>query len=188
MFRDQLPQHLTDIAAELRSSTGAEILDELEITESETELGRLRKRSIQQVWEEAMHRGDLITAVTILGAVTGSVDYVGTDYATVVGGDSVWDLRTNRAVISRVRRSSAGGHTASGGSRTFKARLAEYEATGELVTLVIPSMEAHGRIAVVAVDHVSIAETTITIPIGLIEVIRRNAEPAYSRSTLSSSQ
>ena len=177
MFRDQLPQHLTDIAAELRSSTGAEVLDELEITETETELGRLRKRNIQQVWQAAMHRGDLITAVTGLGSLTGSVDYVGADYATVVGGDSVWDLRTDRAVISRVRRSSAGGHTASGGSKTFKARLAEYEATGEFVTLVIPSMEAHGRISVVAVDHVCVVDQseTTTIPIGLIEVIRRNA-------------
>lgn len=177
MFRDQLPPHLTDFAAELRSSAGAEILDELETTEAETELGRLRKRTIQQVWEAAMHRGDLITAVTGLGSLTGSVDYVGTDYATVVGGDSVWDLRTDRAVISRVRRSSAGGHTASGGSKTFKARLAEYEATGESITVIMParSMEAHGRIAVVAVDHVSMIDPTVTIPIDLIEIVRRNA-------------
>jgi hypothetical protein len=177
MFRDQLPPHLTDFAAELRSSTGAEFLDELEITEAETELGRLRKRTIQQVWEAAMHRGDLITAVTGLGSVTGSVDYVGTDYATVVSGDSVWDLRTDRAVISRVRRSTAGGHTASGGSKTFKARLAEYGATGESITVIIParSMEAHGRIALVAVDHVAIVDQSesITVPIDLIEVVRR---------------
>ncbi len=175
MFRDQLPQHLTDIAAQLRSSTGAEILDELEITEAETEIGRLRKRTIQQVWEAAMHRGDLITAATGFGSVAGSVDYVGTDYATVVGRDTVWDLRTDRVAISRVRRSSAGGHTASGGSRTFKARLAEYEATGELITLMIPSMEVQGRLAVVAVDHVSVIEQseTVVIPIGLIEFVRR---------------
>jgi hypothetical protein len=83
MFRDQLPQDLTDFAAELRSSTGAEILEELEITETETELGRLRKRSVQEVWEAAMHRGDLVTVVTGVGTVTGLVDYVGTDYSTV---------------------------------------------------------------------------------------------------------
>jgi hypothetical protein len=177
MFRDQLPQDLTDFAAELRSSTGAEILEELEITETETELGRLRKRSVQEVWEAAMHRGDLVTAVTGVGTVTGSVDYVGTDYATVIGSDSVWDLRTDRAVISRVRRSPAGGHTVSGGSRSFRARLAEYAATGESVTLSIParSMEAHGRIAVVAIDHVTIVEKydQVTAPIDLIEVVHR---------------
>jgi hypothetical protein len=177
MFRDQLPPHLTDFAAELRSSTGAEILEELEITETETELGRLRKRSVQEVWEAAMHRGDLVTAVTGLGTVTGLVDYVGKDYSTVVGGDSVWDLRTDRAVISQIRRSPAGGHTVTGGSNTFKARLAEYEATGETVTLIIParSMEAHGRIALVAVDHAAVVDQseTFTIPIDLIEVVRR---------------
>ena len=170
------PPHLTDLAAELRRRAGAELLDELEITEVETERGRLRHRSLPQVWEQVMHRGDRVTATTRMGLVRGTVDYVGTDYATVVGDDTSWDIRLERSILSQVERSTAGGHTVTGGSRTFKARLAEYEATGEPITILLPHLAMRGRIAVVATDHVVVtAETdTATVPIQLIDVIRRD--------------
>jgi hypothetical protein len=108
--------------------------------------------------------------------VRGTVDYVGTDYATVVGDDTSWDIRLERSILSRVERSTAGGHTVTGGSRTFQARLAEYEATGEPITILLPYLEMPGRITVVATDHVVVtAETDMaTVPIDLIDMIRRD--------------
>ncbi|NIR42069.1 MAG: hypothetical protein GWN79_28635, partial [Actinobacteria bacterium] len=47
-----------------------------------------------------------------------------------------------------------GGRTVRGGSRTLRARLAEYEQTGEPVTLHTSEGEVRGRIAVAATDHV----------------------------------
>lgn len=165
---------LTELASHLRHNA-RDLVEEWEISESETEQGRLRKRHISDVWEQAMHRGDDVTAQTAFGRIAGSVDYVGADYATVVTGDTVWDLRLGRCTVV-ARRSVIGGHRVHGGSRTFKAKLAEYEATGEDVTLLLPSLafEARGRIAVLAADHAIITEEGSTaIPLGLIDAVRR---------------
>lgn len=176
MFGERRPPHLSSLAAELRRLAGAHLLDELEITEAETEHGRLRHRTIPHVWEEAMHRGDGVSATTRTGIIRGTVDFVGTDYATVVRDDTAWDIRLDRSVLSRVHRSNAGGHTVIGGSRTFKARLAEYEATGEPVSIILSWIEMRGRITVVATDHVVVraGPDPSTVPLDLIDVIRRD--------------
>lgn len=172
------PPHLTSLAADLRRVAGAELRDELEITEAETEQGRLRHRSTVQVWEHAMHRGDAVSVITRHGRIGGTVDYVGLDYATVVRPDRAWDVRLERSVLATADRSPAGGHTVTGGSRTFRARLAEYEATGEAVTVLVPALdlELRGRIGVAATDHVIVIDgpNTVTIPTELIDAIRRD--------------
>lgn len=165
---------LTDLASHLRRNA-RDLVEEWEITESETEQGRLRKRHISDVWEQAMHRGDDVTVQATFGRISGSVDYVGADYATVLARDTFWDVRLGRCAMV-ARRSVIGGHTVQGGSRTFKARLAEYEATAEDVSLLVPSLalEVRGTIAVLATDHVIITgEEANAIPLGLIDAIRR---------------
>lgn len=165
---------LTDLASHLRHNA-RDVVEEWEITESETEQGRLRKRHISDVWEQTMHRGDDVTIRATFGRIAGSVDYVGADYATVVTSDTAWDVRLGRCVMV-ARRSVVGGHTVHGGSKTFKAKLAEYEATGEDVSLLVPSLEleTQGRIVVLATDHVILAdEEASAIPLGLIDAIRR---------------
>ena len=87
MFRDPAHPELFEIAAHLRTEFHPDVVEERVITEVETEQGRRRRRTLEQVWSEAMHRGDLVTAKTTFGAVGGSVEYVGTDYASVRGDD-----------------------------------------------------------------------------------------------------
>lgn len=174
MFDRTEPTSLTDLASHLRHAT-RDVVEEWEITESETEQGRLRRRHISDVWEQAMHRGDDVAVEAAFGGIAGSVDYVGADYATVVTRETAWDVRLGRCVMA-ARRSVMGGHTVHGGSRTFKARLAEYESTREEVTLLVPSLtfEPRGTIAVLATDHVIIVdEGSMAIPLGLIDAIRR---------------
>lgn len=162
------------MAAELRQSLEADYFEELEITEAETELGRLRRRPLAGVWEEAMHRGDRVAISGAFGAFTGAVDFVGEDYATVVDDDRMLDVRLDRCVL-RVIRSRSGGHTVSGGSRTFTARLSEYAATGEPLTVIAPRLgtDLAGRIRLVATDHLLIAPE-LTVPLTTIDAVVRS--------------
>ena len=168
---------LDDLAAELRRGPGADFLDELAITEEETELGRLRGRSLEDVHTSAMHRGDTVEATTRFGVLRGLVDYVGSDYTVLTTPTTDLALRVERCSI-RVERSTSGGHTVSGGSRTFVARLSEFAATGEIVTLVVPDLrlELTGQITIVATDHAVIvdSEATTTVPLTQIDAVRRD--------------
>ena len=122
-----------ELARELRRGVGAEWRDEAEITELETRLGELRRRRLSDVAREAMHRGDEIS-ITVGGrTLTGSPMFVGKDYLVVQTPSMTADVVLDRALVS-VRRKPDGGHTTRGGSATFRARLAEYEHTGEPVT------------------------------------------------------
>lgn len=177
MTRKSFGEEFDALAAELRRGPGAEMFQELEACELETELGRLRRRTMEDVLAVAMHRGDRVEVGTRFGTVWGGVDYVGSDYVTVVGVDSDMSVRLGRCTV-RVQRSSAGGHSVSGGSRTFTARLAEYASTGEIVTLVLPEVSAQltGQITIVATDHLVIVDVgaTMTVPLDLIDAVRRD--------------
>lgn len=164
---------LDNLAAHLRHGEGADMIDEWEITELETEQGRLRRRALADVWEQAMHRGDRVRVVTPFGRITGAVDFVGTDYATVIGERVCWDLRLDASAMQAFK-SPRGGHTVRGGSRTFRARVAEFESTGEEVTVLLGTEEFAGRIAVAATDHLVLTgEPATVIPLALISAIRR---------------
>lgn len=149
------------------------MIDEWEMTELETEQGRLRRRSLAELWEQAMHRGDQVRVVTSFGRITGVVDFVGNDFATVMGDGVCWELRLTRAVLAPVR-SPHGGHTVRGGSRTFLARMAEFESTGEELTVLAGAEEFSGTIAVAATDHlVLVGDRETIIPLTLISAVRR---------------
>lgn len=166
-----------ELAAHLRHSGGAEFVDEWEITEAETEQGRRRRSHLNHLWMEAMHRGDSVEFIAGFGRVAGAVDYVGKDYATVVGQDFCWDVRFDRGVLA-VSRARSGGHTVRGGSVTFKARLAEFESTAEPVAVLLSdqALERSGRIQVVGVDHVILRadHSSHVIPLDLVEGVRRS--------------
>lgn len=149
------------------------MIDEWEMTELETEQGRLRRRLLAEVWEQAMHRGDQVRAVAPFGRITGKVDFVGSDFATVIGDGMCWDLRLDSCVMQPVR-SPSGGHTVRGGSRTFRARVAEFESTGEEVTVLAGGEQFTGSIVVAATDHVALAGNPPTIvPLPMIVAVRR---------------
>ena len=162
-----------DLAAHLRHGEGADMIDEWEQSELETEQGRLRRRSLADVWERAMHRGDRVRVVASFGRLTGAVDFVGHDFATVIGDGMCWDLRLDTCVMQPVR-SPDRGHTVRGGSRTFRARMAEFESTGEEVTVLLSRDEFTASIGVAASDHLVLTgEPPTIIPLSLISAVRR---------------
>lgn len=168
-----------ELARELRQGVGAEWRDEAEITERETHLGSLRKRRLADVAREAMHRGDIVTVLVGGWSVKGAVMFVGGDYLVLQTSSQMLDIVLDRAVM-RIEPQHGGGHTTRGGSATFKARLAEYEQTGEPVTLHLRgASQLTGRIVVAAVDHCITEDTDGArshIPIALIEMISRPRE------------
>ncbi len=146
------------IGSELRwSASGAEFVEEAEITESETETGRRRRQTMIDVVTEAMHRGDTVTARFADTVMTGRIVAVGTDYFSLETPYEVADLRTAVVALS-ISRQPEGGTSAKPGSVTFKARLAEYEQTGETVGLALRDGRKWdaSRLHVVADDHVAI--------------------------------
>lgn len=175
-MRDREDEPYEELARELRQGAGAEMRTEAEITELETLQGRLRRRALSDVALEALHRGDRLSVHAPDRTLIGEASYVGSDYLTLEAATKTVDLRLDRIAISASRRTS-GGLSSSGGSRTFRARLAEYEQTGEPVTVVCSALglERRGRLAVVASDHVVVeseGDETV-VPLGLIDLVFR---------------
>ncbi|MDX1449298.1 MAG: hypothetical protein R3246_09570, partial [Acidimicrobiia bacterium] len=164
---------ISELSSQLRATSGAEIVEEWEITERDTEQGRRRARTLGDVWEQAMHRGDRVTVSGAFGTCSGAVEFVGTDYAVVEADGAVWDV-VLATVAAAIRRSTSGGHTVTGGSRTLRARLAEYEASGETITIHTDSTTITGAIGVAAKDHLIVTgEVDTVIPYAIVRAISR---------------
>jgi hypothetical protein len=174
MFRD--PGQFLDTAASLRHGAGSEFLEEARITEIETEMGRRRRWTLRDVWERSMHRGDRVVVWLEGTRISGTVDFVGDDFATIQAADVCWDVRFSAAALRTVEPGRT-GHSVSGGSRTLKARLAEYASTGETVTILAPrlGLDVEGTVRIVATDHVVFDEETnsVTVPLERVAGVRR---------------
>jgi hypothetical protein len=108
---------------------------------------------------EALQRGDLVTIRLQGRSLTGAVQAVGKDYLIIDDGQREIAARLEGTAI-QIERSQQGGRSGRPGSETFKARLSEFELSGETVMLVAPglAMEIEGTIKVVASDHVIAAD------------------------------
>ncbi len=170
--RDWDDDPLESLARELRETVGSEFRAEAEMVEIETEIGRLRRRSLREVAREAANRGDRVSVVTAGRTVTGSVAHVGKDYVSIETPTEHLDARLDRVALV-VAHSAAGGIGPRGGSITFKARLSEFEQTGETVEVVAPRLDSSvaGRIQVVADDHVVMVDPDGTRVIFALDVI-----------------
>lgn len=173
---------LQSLARELRQTVGAELRAEAEIAEHDTETGRLRRRDLPALMREAAEHGDQVSLVTAARTVTGSLAQVGRDYVTITTRTEVIDARTT-AGITILHPSPRGGTAPSAGSITFKARLSEYEQTGEPVTVVASRVghSAEGVVAVVAEDHLLLRDRdrlTHVIPFDTIDLVLRPRPPA----------
>jgi hypothetical protein len=171
------PDPLESLARELRERVGAEFRAETEIVEQETEIGRLRRRTLHDVAVETANRGDVVSVLAPGRTVTGSVTHVGKDYVSIDTTTEHLDARLERVGLVVTRR-SAGGFTPRAGSITFKARLSEFEQTGEIVEVVASHIEAtvRGRILVVAEDHVIVVdgdEARNVLPLATIDLTIR---------------
>lgn len=145
---------IEELARDLRQGVGSELWAEAEATEFDTNIGRLRRLDLADVARSAMHRGDIVSLVTATATITGIPVFTGRDYLVVQTPSEIVDAPFERVLI-KVEAQPAGGHTTRGGAITFRARLGEYEQTGETVTIIAADtgVELTGRIAVVATDH-----------------------------------
>ncbi len=170
----QPSEPLDELNRYLRAGAGSEILDEAAITELETHQGRLRRRTMADVARGIAERGDSVRLAVPRGELTGLVVHVGKDYMSVDTDHLSVDVRYSTCTWSIVK-SPSGGTTLSKGSVTLKARLAEFEQTGEVVTIVVGESEHRGVIAVAASDHILLIVDSIetVVPLNLVDLIVR---------------
>lgn len=170
-------ENLGDLARFLRLGIGQEWRAELEATEIEVHQHRLRSRTLRDVAEMLLHRGDLVTLQAGDLQMTGEVVGYGSDYLTLTTESLCVDARLDRVSL-RIARRTAGGLESRGWAPTWTARLAELEITGEPVEVCGPLFPERrkGRIRVVSADHVWLvgpAGIDYYIPTGQITALIR---------------
>ncbi len=151
---------LQELGAELRQRVEREIRWEAEDIEADTEQGRVRKRSLGDVAAELMHHGDVVAVGSAETEITGRIVYARGDLAVVQTGHAMVSVNLAGPVYIKVtRRSTMGGVSSpTGGSGSFKARLAEFEQTAEPVRVIATGLaeSIEGRITIAASDHLVI--------------------------------
>jgi|FLYL01.1.fsa_nt_gi hypothetical protein len=169
------PDPFEDLAGELRRGPGREWEEEQAAAEEESLLVRLRRRSLADVARQAMHRGSRVRLLFEGISVEGAVVQVGKDYLSVDAGDRTVDVRLGRVVMRLLPAVGPGG-SPGGVSATFRARLAEYEQTGEEVTLVGPPTRLQGRVSLLGTDHLVLADRNgeLVVPLELVAAVIRH--------------
>jgi hypothetical protein len=149
------PEEFEDLAAELRRRVAAEFRNEAEEVERLVLLQRRRKAVLRDVATAAMHQGQGVTLRCLEDVWTGELLAVATDYLSLRTATHFLEARLDSIAIG-LTPARQGGRTGKPDSDTFKARLSEFEMTGEEVTLRCssPTIEVTGVIEVVATDHV----------------------------------
>lgn len=176
--RDWSDDPIESLARELREGVGAEFRAEAEMVEIETEIGRLRRRTLPAVAREAANRGDRVSLVTVGRTITGLIAHVGRDYVSIETPTELADARLDRVALV-VTPSASGGIDPRSGSITFKARLAEFEQSGDEVELVATALavSVRGRVTVVAEDHVVVRDldgVTNVFPLDTVDLAIRS--------------
>jgi molybdopterin converting factor small subunit len=175
---------LDELAAELRQRVGDEFRQEAEELERLSEQQRLRNRTLSDAAQEVMSRGDRVSITTGKHTFTGRLVSVRGSLLQVETPEAVVDANLEAPVhFTVIERSRAGGSSARGGSGSFKARLSEYEQTGEALEFIIsPHGEVlRGRILVVGTDHIVVRddeEQDCYLPLGTVAaVVQRRLSP-----------
>jgi hypothetical protein len=174
------PEEFDDLAAELRRRVAAEFRSEAEEVELLVQLQRRRKATLRDVATTAMHQGHGVTVLCFGNMWSGELLAVGSDYLSLLTASNFLEARLDSITmgLTPVRQ---GGRTGRPASETFRARLTEFELTGEELTLrcISPLFEATGVIEVVASDHVEmrIATDRCFLPLdGVVMAIRSRPE------------
>ena len=149
------PEEFESLAEELRRRVAADFRGEAEEVERLTQLQRRRKAFLRDIATAAMHQGQGIRLQGFGEEWVGELIAVGSDYLSLKTATQFLDARLDSIVIGLIP-ARQGGRTGKPASDTFKARLAEFESTGEEVTVRSrrPVIEATGTIEVVASDHI----------------------------------
>ncbi len=172
---------LDELAAELRESVGDEFRAEAEEVERETAKGILRRRTLAAVASELMQRGDRVTVGTSGRSFTGHFVFTAGDLASLRTPSGDVEVNLAGPVFLHVaERAMRGGVAPGRGSGSFRARLKEFEQTGEPLEVVAPAagQSLFGRITVVARDHVVLVdrdEREWFLPVAAVAFVVREA-------------
>jgi hypothetical protein len=149
------PEEFDDLAAELRRRVAAEFRSEAEEIEHLVQLQRRRKALLRDVATTAMHQGQGVTVRCFEREWSGELLAVGSDYLSLLTASHFVEARLDSIALG-LTPARQGGRTGRPASETFRARLTEFELTGEKLSLQCnsPILEATGVIEVVGIDHV----------------------------------
>lgn len=156
-------RELKALGEDLRRRFDQEIRDDAAEDERLTEQRRLRHRRLTDAAADSMNRGDTVTVISGDRSLSGTLVASQGDVAVLDTGRQVVDINLEGPVLIRVdERANTGGVVGSSEPRSFRARLAEYEQSGEPVEIIAASSNdaLHGRIAVVATDHAVVQDAT----------------------------
>jgi hypothetical protein len=150
-----LPEEFDSLAEELRRRVAADFRSEAEEVERLVQLQRRRKATLRDIATAAMHQGQEVRLRGSGEEWVGELMAVGSDYLSLKTATQILEAKLDSIVIGLVP-ARQGGRTGKPASETFKARLAEFESTGEEVTVRSrqPVIEVTGVIEVVAADHI----------------------------------
>ena len=174
------PEEFDDLASELRRRVAAEFRSEAEEVERLVQLQRRRRAILREVATTAMHQGHRVTVHCFESEWSGELLAVGSDYLSLLTNSHFLEARLDAIAIG-FTPARQGGRTGRPASETFRARLAEFEVTGEELTLRCnsPLLEVRGVIGVVATDHVEMRLPTerCYLPLdGVVMAIRSRPE------------
>ena len=174
------PEEFDDLAAELRHRVAAEFRSEAEEIEYLVRLQRRRKSALRDVATTAMHQGQEVKVRGLGAEWSGELLAVGSDYLSLRTATVFLEARLDSIAIG-LTPARWGGRTGKPASATFKARLTEFELTGEQVTIRCksPVVEVSGVIEVVATDHIEVRLETerCYLPLdGIVMAIRSRPE------------
>ncbi len=119
------------------------------------------RRTIVDVLRDAMHRGDIVVIGDDPGAPRGAVRHVGDDWCRVdaIGGVTEVPLPGRAAFVRVVERSPHGGTTGDADApATWRARLLEFEESGESYGVQLANGETLRGHLRVGADHVVVVE------------------------------
>lgn len=129
-------------------------------------------RSLAEVAGDWMAHGNVVNVSWGGFSFRGSVVEVGPDRVALHTGAGQVDVRLGAQSVFSVEPASAAGRAPVAGV-SMRARLLEYETSGEHVTVQAPGVEARGPVTVAA-DHVIVESGEIlrVIPLPAIEFVR----------------
>ena len=149
---------------------------EAEEVEASAEALRRRGLTLSNAVADLAARGDRVRAECGHTYLTGFLSAAVGDLAILVANETEASLHLSGPLImSLVEESRTGGHVSRAGARSFRARLSEFEMSGEPVTIIGPSFSEHGVIGAVAADHVVLDRGSgeMYVPIRMIGWVTR---------------
>jgi len=169
MDQDQQPD--PHLARELREKAGADWTAEAAEDERLTELLRRRRLTLSDLAKEMSNRGERISVWFGGHSFTGAIVGSGDDYVTIQGPGQIAEVGLEQARWSILNADGPPVEPAIT-APSFRAALHEHATAGTNLRVTLDGGDmVVGKIAVVATDHVEVAdvdERQIYVPMGIV--------------------